>query len=242
MTKKIKINFVNYTQNKKIIDNILNNYPNLIYSKNEYDYLICIGGDGTYIDTLLNNFNNDTKILLIPNGNLNFFESNLNNIANLEFKKFKLLEIRVDNEIYFVINEIQITSLNSTNIYDVYIDEYEFYSFQGSGFYCCTSIGSSGFNRSVNGPLFFNQNLFCFNELFVAKNNINHYLDQPLILENQTINIYNKNMNKSFQFKIDGKSKIIESWNHISIKQIESCAKINLNYKIWLDAIKNKLI
>ena len=59
---------------------------------------------------------------------------------------------------------------------------------------------------------FFDNNLYCYNELFVAKNKNNKFLDQPLMLSNQHLNIINtENNNDEFQLKIDGNSYVIKN-------------------------------
>lgn len=243
MKKQININFLDFDKYKNEINDILKSNPNFNFSTTNYDYLVCFGGDGTFVNTLRNFYNKKINIILYPKGNLNFFGTLNLDIDQFQFSYFNILEIDIDNVKYFSINELILTKINSTSKFTICLNNDNLYSFQGSGFYCCTTMGSSGFNRSCGGPLFFDNNLYCYNELFVAKNKNNKFLDQPLMLSNQHLNIINtENNNDEFQLKIDGNSYVIKNWKNISIKLTNSCAKINLSYLTWLEAIKTKLI
>lgn len=245
MTKKININFVDFENNIENCNLILKNNPNLYFSKTNYDFLICFGGDGNFLETLKQEYAKKINIIHHGTGHLNFlsnFKDNNDNFNDDNFHEFGILEIKIDNVRFVAINEIEIFKINSTSKYTLSIDDNKFYEFQATGFVVNTSIGSTGINRTIGGPLFFNSDLFCFNELLPVKSINSNALSQPMIFSNQELlfeNLWNDN---DFIIKIDGKSLNINSWKFIKIKLIKSCAKININYSVWLESINKKLI
>lgn len=242
MKDKFKINFFNIDNYKNEINELLKSNSNFIYSPNDYEYLIVFGGDGTFLDALKSFYDKSIKIILFPSGNLNFFGSDFVN-KDWYFEDFSLLEILINGHKFYAVNEISIFNNNSTFFTNMYIDNIHLLKLQSSGFMVCTSLGSSGLNRSVGGPLFLDINLMCFNELFPALHNKNQYLNQPLIVNNKhELNFYNLNIDNKFLIKLDGKVINLKKWKNISIKLIKSCAKINLNYFKWINSIKSKLI
>lgn len=242
MKKKFELYLKNSNIKSEIIKKIHEINPDFEYSPDNFNYLITCGGDGTYIDLLKQNFSQQINLLLFPTGNLNFFSSDFNLINN-EWQEFSLLEIWIDNQKFYAINDFMIIKIGGTAIYNLGINDFNFIKTQSSGFLINTSLGSTGVNRSLNGPLFFDQNIYCLHELMVAKHNKNTFLDQPIILDYQNIiNIYNVEDNCDFTYKIDGNEFQITNWKHICIKLIKSCAKINLSYLSWLKKIQTKLI
>lgn len=245
MTRKININFVDFENNVKKCNLILKKNQNLSYSRTNYDFLICFGGDGKFLEILKQEYTNKIKIIHYGTGHLNFlstFNDNNDNFNSDYFHEFGILEIIIDNIKYVGINEIEILKINSTSKYVLNIDNNKFYEFQATGFVINTSIGSTGINRTIGGPLFYNNELFCFNELLPVKSIKSKTLSQPMIFSNQELLFENLGNDTDFIVKIDGKSINTNYWKLIKIKLIKSCAKINNNYNVWLESIKKKLI
>lgn len=245
MTKKIHINFVDFENNIENCKLIMENNKNLLFSKTNYDFLICFGGDGNFLEILKQEYTNKINIIHYGTGHLNFlsnFKDNNDNFNYDNFCEYGILKIEIDNVKFIAINEIEIFKINSTSKYVLNIDYNKFYEFQATGFVVNTSIGSTGINRTIGGPLFFNNDLFCFNELLPVKSINSKTLSQPMIFSNQELlfeNLWNDN---DFIIKIDGKSLNINSWKFIKINLVKSCAKININYGDWLESINKKLI
>ncbi len=240
-----KINFFNLKQSNNIDDLILKN-NNFILDKKNYNYLIAIGGDGTFLECVKNNFNKKINILLYNNGNLGFFSSKFNNykidLKKIEFVNYKLLKIEFDNKTYYAFNEILIMSKNQTYDFKLSINNQRFYNFYASGFCINTAYGSTGLNRSLNGPMYYDNNLICFNEFLTSKYNQKN-LNQALLIDKKIL-ISSKEIidDKNFIIKIDGQNIDNFNFKEIYFSLKESQAKIDLSFNKWIDTIQKKIL
>lgn len=136
----------------------------------EYDCVLYIGGDGTFLRAVQENIEILDKIFFIGihNGKLGFFydytmEDLEEMFSNLkEHDKFisehRLLraELYMNSQIsetLYAVNEIRIENPFHTLVSDVFVDEYKLETFSGNGLIVCSSLGSTAYNRSLGGSL-----------------------------------------------------------------------------------------
>ncbi|MDE5617471.1 MAG: NAD(+)/NADH kinase [Ureaplasma sp.] len=245
-----KISFFSFLNEKEFFEiknKILNSNKNFVESKDNFEYLICIGGDGTMLNAMKLYYKQQIKIIGINFGHLGFLTNEIkdwNIDLNLNFETYNLLNLKMDNNDIFAINELLLYSENNPITIECSINDVYFYDYFGSGCFVSTKLGSTGLNRSMNNPILLNNNTYLFNEYNPVKSLNNKYLNQAIILDkNQTITLNLKNEFKQFLFvKNDGITNKINS-KTFKIKLINSNAKIaSLSLNNQLEKISKKLI
>ncbi len=136
------------------------------YQEINPDYVIVIGGDGTFLQAVHNCLNSleSTYFYGIHTGTLGFFtdyksdeiDEFLNDFLSGKCKviKYQLLEVEVDNkDKYYAVNEMRIENSLRTQVLEIKVNDLEFETFRGTGMCVCTQIGSTAYNRSLSGAV-----------------------------------------------------------------------------------------
>lgn len=182
------------------LERLLSLDKNNIMDEINPDFVFSIGGDGTLLKSLHKYENILEKVILIGihTGKLGFLcnyqENDLELIlqeiqqGNIKIDENKLLKLKYGNEEYYAINEIRIESPYKTMITKVYINGKELEVYRGNGLNLSTSLGSSGYNHSLNGP-FIQPNLesIILSEIAGINHNAYRSLKSPLVLCNNEI-------------------------------------------------------
>lgn len=214
-----------------------------------YELVIVLGGDGLFLQALKEFAFKDVKLILINNGNLGFFAHDLNlqelSLSKSNFTTYPLLSMQIDNSNeYFCFNEFLLTTKNNPLSFNVALNNNYWYTFTGSGFVVSTKNGSTGLNRTLNGPLIYSDDLYIYQEFLPVKSIKTRSLNQSLVLSkdeemNFTINV---DYLPELFLKIDGITQKFNSKN-IKIKLHKSIAKIyKLNLIEWSKNINKKLL
>ena len=147
---------------KSIFISKLNNY---IYDDNNPDYCFTIGGDGTLIHAIHKYISIIDHVIFvgIHAGTLGFFsdytideiDKCLDDFLTCSHNtlSFNLLQATYNKNIIYALNEIRVEALKSSQLIDVSIDDVFFERFRGNGLLVCTQIGSTAYNRSLNGSI-----------------------------------------------------------------------------------------
>lgn len=213
---------------QKIIETLKNN--NLIISNNNYKYVISIGGDGTFLETVHNELNNeDICYIPINTGHLGFYTEQYKDfceiIATIEkhqFDNYLLLEVKTGDNKYLALNEFSIQTATKSVIFDYYIDDQYLQTLRGGGIIVCTPQGSTAQSKSFNGAVMYpNTNTFQVLEISSVNNSLFRTLNSPIILSKDSklkivcsdINLttlngdinYNLNKSKELEFKLSSK-------------------------------------
>ena len=128
------------------------------------DVVICIGGDGTFLEAVHKYINKLDKVLFIPfmTGHVGFYidfmpedASLINQIINSRkvLKEIPLIEAEVDGKTYYAVNEFSLGQFAHASAYDICVNGELLESYYGSGILLSTTYGSSAYNRSVGGPI-----------------------------------------------------------------------------------------
>ena len=159
------------------------------------DYVISVGGDGTLLRSLHKYENMLDKVIIvgIHTGKLGFLcdylasdeDEIVSAIVSCKhiFDEVSLLCLKSGEKMYYAMNEVRIESPYKTMKSEIYINDKLLEKYHGNGLNFSTSLGSSGYNHSLNGPLI-NPNMETIIMSEVAGINHNAYrsLKSPLVL------------------------------------------------------------
>lgn len=135
-----------------------------IFDLKKPELVIVVGGDGTFLSAIQQYVSmiNDVYFVGIHSGTLGFFSDYtidtydrcVNDILTEEpvIESKRLLKTVVDKKEYYSVNEARIESI-MTQFIDVYVDDIKIEKFRGNGLCISTQMGSTGYNRSVNGAI-----------------------------------------------------------------------------------------
>ena len=172
--KNVKI-FSNHSEKsletKKVLIEKLQK-SNIKIVDNNYDLVIAIGGDGSFLRMIKeNNFNSDIYYIGINAGTLGFAqEVSIDNIDgfvdDLNNNNFMIEELGIQenniftkdgNSKFYSLNEIVIREkeLNTVKL-NVFVDENLLENFAGDGILISTSFGSTAYNLSFGGSIVYN--------------------------------------------------------------------------------------
>ncbi len=138
---------------------------NYIKDQNDPELVVVIGGDGTflmavhqYMDKLDN-----IRFIGIHTGTLGFFTDYTDKeldvfIDDLLHKEpqeisYQLLKVSYNNKSHYALNEMRVENVTRTQKIKVIVNGEDFEEFSGTGLCICTQLGSTAFNRSLNGAV-----------------------------------------------------------------------------------------
>ncbi|NLC97073.1 MAG: NAD kinase [Erysipelotrichaceae bacterium] len=149
---------------KEIISSLCSN--GFIYDDVNPEIVIVVGGDGTFLNAVHKIIDKIGEVIFygIHTGTLGFFtdyksdqlDEFLDDLLNKEAKirEYQLLEVTLDNnERYYAVNEMRIENISRTQVMNILVDDNEFETFRGTGMCVSTQLGSTAYNRSLNGAV-----------------------------------------------------------------------------------------
>ena len=246
------INF-NKTEKSEEVQSSLNKMLKKAFFVNiDRDFIFNIGGDGSFLKVAKDYHNFDKKIIVnIPSGSLSFLESS--SIEDLSkvitntyfYNNFQVLKVKINNIEYFSLNELYIRS-NYLHNFSLSINNTLFDNFYSSGLIFATIIGSSGVNRSNNGPLLLpNSKSIIISTIEPLNNKFYKTFPNAIIFnDNEKFQIKLNDKVKKCILVIDGDEEIILNKNDkIEIEVIESKANMLIDFSTesWIKRIREKL-
>ena len=174
-------------------------YNNHLELNSEFDLMISIGGDGTFLRTLGLVRDKGIPVLGINTGRLGFlstmnheniseFYSNILN-SNYEIEERSTVQVKVQNskildEIFSVgLNEISVVRKNTTSLINIQtkLDDQFLNSYWSDGLIVSTPTGSTGYSLSCGGPIIMpDSNNFVLTP--IAPHNLNA---RPLVISDE---------------------------------------------------------
>ena len=136
-----------------------------IYDDEDPDYVFVVGGEGTFLKAVHRYMDKLDSIAFfgIHTGTLGFFsdytdkefEEFVSNFLNAKPRvcEYQLLKVSVDDKVHYALNEMRVENVSRTQKIDVEVDGEDFERFSGTGLCVCTQLGSTAFNRSLNGAV-----------------------------------------------------------------------------------------
>lgn len=188
---------------------------------NNYDLVISIGGDGTFLHMVKDeNFNNEIYYVGINSGTVGFLQEidinhTLDFVERLSQDDYKEEELSIeetkiitqkDNKTYYSLNEIVLRKDDFSLLkMPVYIDNELLENFTGDGLLISTSTGSTAYNMSFGGSIIYNSlKALTITPIAPLNNKAYKTLVNPIIVpENKEIKVL---PNTSLFVMIDGKN------------------------------------
>ncbi|URM52773.1 hypothetical protein [Mycoplasma sp. SG1] len=232
-----------------------------ISNLNKLDLVVTIGGDGVLLYAFQNLFKfniKNLKFLPIQTSLIGRLSTYNADKLDLLFKDFKnnnfseinepVLKLTINDVNYYAINEIKICNLVKTNVFDVFINDIHLFTHFGSGLVLSSNLGSTGFNKSILGPIIFNNpHLYLLTELAPINNKRQRSLQSPIILtekdvvsfkfssqNEENLKIVCDGFDQNYKFSPTAKSKI-------SFSLVPNKLKILANKNDTKDLIYKKL-
>jgi NAD+ kinase len=220
------------------------------------DYMLSLGGDGTFLETLSFVRNSGIPILGINTGRLGF----LANVAKTEIneaidalmqKKYKiekrdLLSVtaatKLFGEINYGLNELTILKKDSSSMITIhtYINGDYLNSYFADGLIIATPTGSTAYSLSCGGPLVMpdSQN---FVITPIAPHNLNV---RPLVIsDSSVITLKVEGRNNFYLASLDSRSEVIDSSVELTVQKADFYAHlIQLEGQTFFNTMRNKLL
>ncbi len=263
MLMKIKL-FPNKNNDSLFIADILkdelkNNGFSLVES--DYDLVIAIGGDGSFLHMVnSNDFNTNIRYIGINNGTLGFLQeikptelsSFIQNLKDESYKEelisFENIKIVTKDEAYYFkcLNETVIRDMNLSTAYlDVFINGTFLEKFVGDGLMVSTPSGSTAYNMSCNGAIIFNGiHTLQVTPIAPINNNIYRTISNPIVLpEDRIIKLVPTNRTTDIMLLVDGVNHLIKNVNYIEIRVSDTKLKcIRMNDYDYTNIINDKFL
>ncbi|MES2592865.1 MAG: NAD kinase [Bacteroidota bacterium] len=222
----------------------------------DVDFMLSLGGDGTFLETLTYIRNSGIPILGINTGRLGFLanvaKTEINEAINaLVHKKFSIetrsLLCLTDSgnlfgEVNYALNELTILKKDSSSMITIhtYINGDYLNSYFADGLIIATPTGSTAYSLSCGGPLVMpgSQN---FVITPIAPHNLNV---RPLVIsDNNVIKLKVEGRSSHYLASLDSRSEIIDSSVELTIKKADfSLNLIKLENQSFFNTIRNKLL
>lgn len=236
--------------------NTLVNCDNYDAIPNDLDFLITIGGDGTFIEGITK-----TELISIPTlgintGRLGFLadiypadiEEAISSLysGNITIEKRSLLkaELIPDQSIHFpfALNEVAVLKRDTSSMIRIasYIDGTFLNNYWADGLIIATPTGSTAYSMSSGGPILTpDAKNFIINP--IAPHNLSN---RPLVIpDSHTISLKIESRDKKFLVSLDSVSYPIEDKLEIRIQKANQYANIvKLKNQNFYSTIRNKLM
>lgn len=234
---------------------LLNNPQVVNEITDDYNAVFSLGGDGTFLESLLLVGKSEVPILGINMGRLGFLASIAKEYikeslyllfkGEYEIESRSLLSLESSSELFqgktYALNECAILRKDSSAMIMVkcYINGQYLNTYWADGLMVATPTGSTGYSLSCGGPL-----MMPDSKDFVITPVSPHNLNvRPLIVSDDSeLRFEIESRNRSFLISLDSRSETIENDVDITVKKAPFQAKlIKIDGINFPDTIRNKL-
>lgn len=224
--------------------------------KDEIDFVLTLGGDGTILNAMTLVLDSGIPILGINLGRLGFLSSvektrlreSIDQLLNQEYKldQRTVIELHCNHPLFehkpFALNDFTIHKRDTSSMITIhtYIDGEFLNSYWADGVIVSTPTGSTGYSLSCGGPIIFpNSENFVITP--VAPHNLNV---RPIVLsETSEIRFEIEGRSENFLATLDSRYETVTSEHIITIKQAKfKINLVNLNNISFNKTIHNKLM
>ena len=245
---------------KMIEPSVTFNIPHQLFSTHDdlvgkVDYLLSIGGDGTFLDTVRLVKNSGVPVLGINLGRLGFLSSiskneistAINALVNKDFKLVPRILIKLNTkeglfgDINYGLNEISIRRRDSSSlmVLHVYVDGEMLNSYWADGLIVATPTGSTAYSLSCGGPI-----LTPSSKNFVITPIATHNLTvRPFVIpDDSKIRIELEGRDHQFLVSLDSRTESINQPLVLNIeKESFNINLIQMSNKNFFSTIRDKL-
>lgn len=219
-----------------------------------FDAMVCVGGDGTLLDTMSLIRNSEIPVLGINTGRLGFLaalssEGLPRAIADLQKGNYSiedrtLLQFESTEDLFdynFALNDFVLHKKETSSMIVVhtYLNGEFLNSYWADGLIVSTPTGSTGYSLSCGGPIIFPRS-----ENFVITPIAPHNLNvRPVVVKDDyVISFEIEGRASSYLATLDSRSKTVSSHAQMAVKKADHRLKlIRLEGDQYLDTLRNKL-
>lgn len=245
---------------EKLESNITFNEPFQLFNTHEelvdnVDYLLSIGGDGTFLDTVRLIRNSGVPVLGINMGRLGFLSSiskdeisaAVSALVNKDFKLVPRILVKLITkeglfgDLNYGLNEVSIRRRDSSSlmVLHVYVDGEMLNSYWADGLIIATPTGSTAYSLSCGGPI-----LTPGSKNFVITPIATHNLTvRPFVIpDDSKIRIELEGRNEQFLVSLDSRTESIDKPLVLNIeKETFNINLIQMSNKNFFSTIRDKL-
>lgn len=196
------------------------------------DFMVCIGGDGTFLDSTTFIKDSHIPIIGINTGRLGFLsgasikelDKVAPSIAKADFEIYKRATLKVESNIplfngnNFALNELTIHKNDTSSMIKIhtYLDDNFLNSYWSDGLIISTPTGSTAYSLSCGGPIIFpGSNNFVITP--VAPHNLNM---RPIVIpDDKKIKLKIEGRSKYFMVALDSRSETIDSTIELTVSK-----------------------
>jgi NAD+ kinase len=224
--------------------------------KNNCDFIFSVGGDGTFLHSVLNIRNFDIPVVGVNSGRLGFLadisENQVNNALTQIFNgQYTLMErsmLQVDfcgkenMDFNFALNEMTVLKTDTSSMINIYayLDKELLNNYWADGLIIATPTGSTAYSLSVGGPI-----LTPDSENFVITPLAPHNLTvRPLVVpDNYEIKLKVEGRGTQFLTSLDFRSVAVDLSTEIKVKKASFKLKtVQLPGQTFFNTLRNKLM
>lgn len=220
------------------------------------DYLLCIGGDGTMLDSLNIVRETGIPVLGFNTGRLGYLAtSNPEDVEKVIDELIKksysidrrsLLKLEADQELFggfaYALNDFVIHKKDSTSMITVhtYLNGEFMNSYWADGLIVATPTGSSAYSLSCGGPILIPKSA-SFAITPIAPHNLSV---RPVVIPDDTVLSFEiEGRVKSYLISLDSRSCSIKKGTQIAVRKADFTFNlIRPSNKNYLDALRNKMM
>lgn len=200
----------------------------------DLDMALSVGGDGTFLRTVLQIHKHHIPILGINTGRLGFLadigsdqiDETLDELfrGDYQIEERSLLQLVTENrtveDFNYALNEIAVSKRDTASMITIhaYLNGDYLTSYRGSGLLVATPTGSTAYSMSVNGPILLPQNR-CFILSPVAPHSLN--VRSIVIPDDYTITLKIESRTNTFLVALDGRSQEMPDGMMLTIKMAD---------------------
>ncbi len=248
--------FYNFIKKQLTLPCSLNTFKSHTDLNGKVDYMLSLGGDGTFLETLTFVRGSYIPILGINTGRLGF----LANVAKTEIaaaiealaekkysiEKRSLLSVIGPNKLFgnvnYGLNELTILKKDTSSMITIhaYINGDYLNSYFADGLIIATPTGSTAYSLSCGGPL-----VMPGSENFVITPIAPHNLNvRPLVIsDNNVITLKVEGRINQYLASLDSRIEVIDSSIELTVKKADfSLHLIKLENQNFFNTIRNKLL
>ncbi len=244
---------------KQLIGNVndIEGFEKFSYSDEikDFDVLICLGGDGSILDSLSIVRNSNVPVFGINTGRLGFLSSvSSENVmepldeifaGNIKYDRRSILKLTTKSnhfgDINYALNEVTVHKKDSSSmmIIHAYVNDEYLNSYWADGLIISTPTGSTGYNLSCSGPI-----IMPGSDVFIITPIAPHNLNvRPLIIpDNKKITLKLEGRDDEFLVALDARSEPIKIDEELVIEHGEFYMNVlrTPNHSFF-STIRNKL-
>lgn len=222
----------------------------------DFDMALCIGGDGTFLETATYTFNKDIPILGINSGRMGFLSTvgkkAISEAIQQILKKEYTIEERIMLELTnpdnlfgtynFALNDFTVQKHSGLSMIKIRVDCNNEYlnTYWADGLIISTPTGSTAYSLSCNGPI-----IIPGSDCFVITPIANHNLSvRPIVIPaSSEISLHIEGREQEILTTLDYRSRKIKNNNLITIKKSNFKIKIvKLHWNNYFSTLREKLM